>query len=95
MEQEQFIEADRATNIVGMKGPKTREKILAAYRIICEHPNGISKWDLIKKLDIRNSHIDGILASLEGTDMLISEDAGWYYRYKHEEYENIPSKSLG
>lgn len=86
MGREQFIEVDRATNIVGMKGPKTREKILAAYHIICEHPNGISKWDLIKKLGIRNSHIDGILASLEGTDMLISENVGWYYKYTREEY---------
>jgi len=62
------------------------EKTLKAYRIICEHyPGGISKWDLIKALGIRNSHIDGILASLEGTDMRISENMGWYFKYEPNE----------
>lgn len=68
-----------------MKRGVTSKKALVAYHIICSHPNGISRGDLCKELGILSGQIDGLLAGLEGTAMLISESNGWCYKFNKED----------
>lgn len=62
-----------------MTSPVTSETV---YRIICDHPNGINRHDLSKKLGIPACRVDGLLVELEGTDTLVSEDGnGWLHKF--------------
>lgn len=57
------------------------EKVMRAYHTICEHP-GITRVALCRELGIRSQNLDGMLAGLEGTDMLITEQYGLYYKFE-------------
>ncbi len=51
------------------------------YDIICRCP-GIGKAQLAKRLDIPTSRIGGLLAALEGAELLVSENEGKLYEFK-------------